>query len=411
MAFDNFFTNLSQPAVDSDYRGIFATSGATNITLSANLSSLSAEGADIVKWVRYRMGEPKIIAEIDNVQIFSAFEESTIEYGATINRYQATNWLSNIYGLNRDFSTQNLTDKLPHNTLDYLMRLAEPFSSEANVGGVQNERKAYCSFASTDQSKNLLTDFTDLDTGDTVSTYITKLSAANIQVRRVYHDPPTTINRYFDPYSAANTLSQEMNYESYSTESVFYIMPIYADVMRAGMLETNDTVRRSSFSYQVIGGAIRLFPQPTSTVRVYIDYTTEMNPYDPDFKNPNIGDPSITGITSIHNIPFTDINFMNINATGKRWVRQYTLALSMETLGRIRRKYASIPIPNGEVNLDGDALVQEGMEKQLALKDELNNDLEKTNNVELMRGDAEMATALQEQFNHIPFPTPFVMMG
>ena len=42
---------------------------------------------------------------------------------------------------------------------------------------------------------------------------------------------------------------------------------------------------------------------------------------------------------------------------------------------------------------------------------ELNNDLEKTNNVELMRGDAEMATALQEQFNHIPFPTPFVMMG
>ena len=34
-------------------------------------------------------------------------------------------------------------------------------------------------------------------------------------------------------------------------------------------------------------------------------------------------------------------------------------------------------------------------------------DLEKTNNVELMRGDAEMATALQDQFSHIPFPTPF----
>jgi hypothetical protein len=83
----------------------------------------------------------------------------------------------------------------------------------------------------------------------------------------------------------------------------------------------------------------------------------------------------------------------------------------METLGRIRRKYASIPIPNGEVNLDGDALVQEGMEKQMALKDELTADLEKVNNVELMRGDAEMAEALQTQFNHIPFPTPFVMMG
>ena len=411
MAFDNFFTTLSQNAVNSDYRGIFSTSASTNITLSANLSSLSAEGAGIVKWVRYRMGEPKIVAEIDNVQIFSAFEESNIEYSATINRHQATIWLSNIYGLNRDFSTQNLTDKLPHNTLDYLMRLGAPFGSESNVGGYQNERKAYCSFASTDQEKNLLTDFTDYESGDSVSTYITSLSAANIQVRTVYHGPPATIYRYYDPYSSANVLSQEMNYESFSSESLFYVMPIYADVLRAGMLETNDIVRRSAFSYNIVGNKIRLYPQPTSTVRVYIDYTTEMDPYDPDFKNPNIGDPSITGISSIHNIPYTDINFMNVNATGKRWIRQYTLAISMETLGRIRRKYASIPIPNGEINMDGDALVQEGLEKQLALKDELTADLEKVNNVEMMRGDAEMAAALQDQFSHIPFSTPFAMMG
>ena len=410
MAFDNFFTTLSQTAVNSDYRGVFATSAST-VSLSANLSSLSAEGADIVKWIRYRMGEPKIVAEIDNVQIFSAFEESNIEYGATINRYQATNWLSNIYGLNRDFSSQNLTDKLPHNTLDYLMRLAAPFASEANVGGYQNERRAYCSFASTDQEKNLLTDFTDVSADTSVLSYITTLSAANIQVRRVYHGPPATVYRYYDPYSSANVLSQEMNYESFSTESLFYVMPIYADVLRAGMLETNDTVRRSSFSYQVVGPKLRLYPQPVNTVRVYIDYTTEMDPDNPDFKNPEIGDPSITGITSIHNVPFTDINFNNINSTGKRWIRQYTLALSMETLGRIRRKYASIPIPNGEVNLDGDALVGEGQEKQMALMDELKSDLEKVNNVELARGDAEMAQSLQDNMGFIPFPTPFAMMG
>ena len=410
MAFDNFFTTLSQTAVNSDYRGVFATSAST-VSLSANLSSLSAEGADIVKWIRYRMGEPKIVAEIDNVQIFSAFEESNIEYGATINRYQATNWLSNIYGLNRDFSSQNLTDKLPHNTLDYLMRLAAPFASEANVGGYQNERRAYCSFASTDQEKNLLTDFTDVSADTSVLSYITTLSAANIQVRRLYHGPPATVYRYYYPYSSANVLSQEMNYESFSTESLFYVMPIYADVLRAGMLETNDTVRRSSFSYQVVGPKLRLYPQPVNTVRVYIDYTTEMDPYNPDFKNPEIGDPSITGITSIHNVPFTDINFNNINSTGKRWIRQYTLALSMETLGRIRRKYASIPIPNGEVNLDGDALVGEGQEKQMALMDELKSDLEKVNNVELARGDAEMAQSLQDNMGFIPFPTPFAMMG
>ena len=47
----------------------------------------------------------------------------------------------------------------------------------------------------------------------------------------------------------------------------------------------------------------------------------------------------------------------------------------------------------------------------LALKDELTGDLEKVNNVELMRGDAEQAAALQDQMGFIPFPTPFAMMG
>ena len=51
------------------------------------------------------------------------------------------------------------------------------------------------------------------------------------------------------------------------------------------------------------------------------------------------------------------------------------------------------------------------MEKQLALKDELQGDLEKVNNVEMMRGDAEQAAALQDQMGFIPFPTPFAMMG
>ena len=85
MAFDNFFSTLSQTAVDSDYRGIFSTSAST-VSLSANLSSLSAEGSDIVKFVRYRMGEPKVVCELDNLQIFAAFEESTIEYSSMINK-------------------------------------------------------------------------------------------------------------------------------------------------------------------------------------------------------------------------------------------------------------------------------------------------------------------------------------
>ena len=410
MAFDNFFTTVSQPATNADYQGIFATS-TSSVSLSANLSSLSAEGADIVTWVRYRMGEPKVVCELDNLQIFSAFEESNIEYSALINKSFATNWLSNLYGLNRYFSTQNLTDKLPHQTLDYLNRLASPYGSEANAGGLQNQRKAYVTFDTNTQDKNLLTDFVDYATGSSVSDYITTLSASNIQVRSVYHGQPASIYRYYDPFSSVNVLAQDFQYESYSTESLFYMMPVYADLLRAGQLETSDYVRKSGYSYGIVGSRFRIYPQPLKSVKVYIDYTTEMDPFNPDFKNPNIGDPSITGISSVHNIPTTDINFMNVNAGGKRWIRQYCLAICMETLGRVRRKFSSIPIPNNEITLDGDALVQEGLEKQQELKDELNATLDKVNNVEMMRGDAELAQAIGDQYATIPFPTPYMSMA
>lgn len=410
MAFNNFFRTISQTAVDADYRGIFATSAST-VTLSADLSSLSAEGADIVKWVRFRMGEPKIVCELENSQIFATFEEACIEYGATINKSFATNWLSNLYGLNRDFSTQNMTNKLPHQTLDYLNRLASPYGAEANAGGLVNQRKAYATYDSDDQDKNLLTEFVDYETSSSVEDYITTVSAGQIQVRTVYHGQPSTVYRYYDPYSSVNVLSQEFQYESFASESLFYIMPVYADLLRAGMLETSDYIRKSGYSYSIVGNRFRLYPQPLKTVKVYIDYSTEMDPFNPDYKNSQIGDPSITGISSIHNVPVTDINYEDINSVGKRWIRQFTLALCMETLGRIRRKFSSIPIPNNEVTLDGDQLVQEGLEKQQELKDDLNGQLDKVNNIEMMRGDAELASAIGDQYATIPFPTPFLSMA
>jgi len=410
LAFANFFTTISQTATNADYQGIFATSAST-VSLSSNLSSLSAEGADIVKWVRYRMGEPKVVCELENLQIFSAFEEANIEYSAIINKSFATNWLSNLYGLNRDFSTQNLTDKLPHQTLDYLNRLAAPYGSEANQGGLQNQRKAYTTFDSNTQSKDLLSDFTDNESGSSVNDYITTLSAGNIAVRNVYHSPPTSIYRYYDPYSSANVMAAEFQAESYSTESLFYMMPVYGDLLRAGQLETSDYVRRSGYSYGIVGSKLTVYPLPLKSVKIYIDYTTEMDPFNPNFKNNTIGDPSITGISSIHNIPTTDINYENVNAGGKRWIRQYALGICMETLGRVRRKFSSIPIPNNEITLDGDALVQEGLEKQQELKDELNATLDKVNNIEMMRGDAELAQAVGDQYATIPFPAPFMSMA
>lgn len=409
MAFDNFFQTLSQTASDSDYTGIFGTTAST-LSLSADLSSLSAEAAEIVTWIRYRLGEPKISVEIDNLQIFASFEEANIEYSSTINRFQAKNWLSNYLGLSRDFNTQDFSNKLPHQTLDYLRRLANPYASEAGVGGVQETRKAYVNHLPGTTDYDLLTDFIDNTTGSGIDDYISSISSARIEVRRVWYSDAATINRFYDPYSSTNILNQEFQYESIPKETFFEIYPIWTDILRAGMLETSDRVRRSNVTYHIAGSRIRLLPSPVAPMRVWIEYTTEMDPFNPPFAGPD-GDPSVDGITSLSNVPFRDLKYEDVNASGKRWIRQMTLAISMEILGRIRRKYSSIPIPNNEVTLDGDALVAEAMDKQTQLRDLLEEELKETDNISLMRQDSEMAQSIEEQYMRVPFASPILFTG
>ena len=374
------------------------------------MGSLSGEGAEIIKWVRYRLGEPKLTVELDNLQIFGAFEEANIEYSSIINRWQAKNWISNFLGLDNDFSTEDFTSKLPHQTLDYLRRLANPYASEAGVGGIQDVRRAYITQTTTGMDYNILTDFIDNDTSSSLQEYCASVGAPRADIRRVWYPEASSIYRYQDPYSSTNILANEFQYESYNMETIFEIYPIWTDILRAGMLETNDRVRRSNITYNIYGDRLRLLPKPNKNLKIWIEYTVEMDPFNPDFSVSG-GDPSTTGISSIANVPFKNITYEEINATGRRWIRQMCLAICMETLGRIRRKFTSIPVPGNEVTLDGDALVAEGIDKAEQLREHLREELKETSNLQLMRDDAEMAQSIEEQYMRVPFPSPVLFFG
>ena len=45
---------------------------------------------------------------------------------------------------------------------------------------------------------------------------------------------------------------------------MFYVLPVFEDVLRAGQMDISNRVRRSNFSYQLIGTKLRLFPRPTA---------------------------------------------------------------------------------------------------------------------------------------------------
>jgi len=79
-----------------------------------------------------------------------------------------------------------------------------------------------------------------------------------------------------------------------------------------------------------------------------------------------------------------------------------TLALSKELLGIIRSKYASMPLPNGEVALDGEALKSEGREEKVQLLEELKEFLESVSLTEKAKAEAEEAEAAQQVLQKSP---------
>lgn len=59
-------------------------------------------------------------------------------------------------------------------------------------------------------------------------------------------------------------------------------------------------------------------------------------------------------------------------------IRRYALAEAMETLGRIRSKYSSLPAADGDVSLDGGDLLSASVDTKMKLDEELGSYLEPT---------------------------------
>ena len=76
--------------------------------------------------------------------------------------------------------------------------------------------------------------------------------------------------------------------------------------------------------------------------------------------------------------------------------------MNKELLGIIRSKYASMPIPGGEVTMDGESLKAEGIVEKTDLLTELKEFLEAVSLSEEARKEQEVAEAQQSVLNKAP---------
>ena len=353
-----------------------------------------SESVEVCKYVARKMGHPVMQLEIPSSSIYACFEEATSDYSTYINNYNMKNWMWNHYG-NSDKVTGSLStgSQNPVNPNGGLsVYLSEQYGELSNVGGdttlhtgsiTLSEKQVY-----------------DIATEASFSS--NSHSTERLEVQTVFNQGPSAITRFYDPF--AGSFEQRNMLDSFglgsSAPAVSYIMrPVYQDISRASAIETNDKIRKSNYSFELVNNQIRIFPLPTSDdigTKVWFNYyvKSERTSLTNTWTENKTTDPS--------NVPYKFITYNEINASGRQWIRRYTLALAKELLGIIRSKYSSMPIPNGDVTLDGEALKAEGREEKANLIEELKEFLESVSLTEKARAEAEEANAQREVLAKAP---------
>ncbi len=360
-------------------------------------SAFQTHADAMIPFVKRKLGDDILSVELTRKQIWTCFEEATFEYSKLINEYTTKSQLSNLLGI----STGSMTGSeslYPRDTLEFLMRKAEPYIAETGVGGSYNTVSGSISLIQNVQDYDIYSSLQDSNGDNIVSN---RSSKGKLRIWEVYHFSPQAAYRFFDTTSAINYLNNEFSFESFTPETAFYVLPVFEDILRAGQMKVSNRVRKSNYSYKIMGTKIRIFPKPTGESPGKLFFRVG---FSTDIHNPPYEDDSITGANSPANVPFGNLTYSNINSMGHQWIRQYTLALSKELLGLVRSKFSSVPISDGDLTLNGSDLVSQGRDDQSSLTENLREMLDTLTYDKLMESDANQAENMQRILKTIPMP-------
>jgi hypothetical protein len=373
---------------------------ATPFGIYDNDTDFKTDAPKTAVWVAKRLGYPIVNIELDNQQIWACFEESVSEYSAQVNQFNLRNNLDILRGQPKGKVANYSQTLVDGSFLPTTVRMSQQYGTLAGVGGSTSIKKAYVNLTASVQLYNLMSGAVDVESGRNFSEIFS--GSSTVDVTRVYHEAVPAITRFFDPYSvgAQGTLNliSELGFGNYSPAAQFLMMPLYEDVMRMQQIEFNDHIRKSAHTFNIVDNKLEIFPIPTGTgmSRVYFEYISR-DEFEHDSQTVQAD-----SLSDYSDIPYDFIQYSNINEVGKQWIRKYTLALTKELLGAIREKYSSVPIPDGEVSLDGAALRAEAQVEKDDLVKQLRENLEEMSRIKVMENKAHESTHQQEMLRKVP---------
>jgi len=342
----------------------------------------------VITFVLRSLGEDILSVELAKKQIWSNFEQATMMFNAVLIEYQAKSNLSSLLGsptgsINSSTGKYdlNLVNNYVQPNFEFLVRQAEPYASEVGYGQSLESYSGSIQLTVGIQDYDLYTDLVD-ESGNRLSSYMGSGSndiRGRMKVFEVYHFAP--IQHVFNSNLASNFIASGMPVESYIPDTRFYVLPLFEDVLRSTMLATAQKVRKSHYTYQLVGSHIRILPIPRNLIPLFNDklwirvgfpssaypgiagtYFSGSTGVSGNLQHAATNSTVVFGVNSPANLPMGFVQYASLNPWSRNWIILYTLALCKELLGLIRGKMKTIPIPGAELTLNGDDLVAQGRE-------------------------------------------------
>ena len=377
--------------------------------------SFLSGAADQVAFTYKKLGGDVLDIELRASNVYANYEEAVLEYSYLVNLHQSKNMLSDVLGQatgtfdqdgNLIDGPENVNLKFPRVMFEYARRVSDGFSFEANVGGTIPIYSASFKLEEGKQDYDLQAIISGSSAtgvgpnGDPVE-FDGVVQDKRVIVKKVFFKTPNAMWRFFGYFGGLNVVGNMNYYGQYTDDSSFELIPSWHNKLQAKAFEDHLWTRLSHYSFELKNNKLRIFPQPDllSTYRyMWVEFSVIPNSWDnpPDYKD------GVDGINNLNTIPFDNIPYENINAIGKQWIRRFALALSKETLGQIRGKFQTIPIPGESVNLNADALLSQAQAEQEALKTELKEIMDQLTYVEMAKQDSEKSEAVNTVQKRVP---------
>jgi hypothetical protein len=397
--------------------------------------AFQVEADAFLRYAQRTLGHTVVSVELARDIYWTNLEAAVVKWSNLINEYEFTSAMTDLIGKPRPLVAPvrpedegNISNKLVNPSTDYFTWKSYAFAVNAALGGDYTPKRGVILTKAGQQVYDLKEDLLDLewfsenptaDLEDAARLWEDPQNEEGFRMRilEVYHwdNSFTTLN--FRPRSAINQFVTDLQQGRQGRFNFQFILPVFDDILRAQHLKQTNKMRRSPFTWRIRGTKFYVYPRPRDgkSLPVFIDVAFVPGVVGNGLEGtqpPSEGDRTTSYtrdgvITNLSNVPYGLFEFSSINSIGREWIREYALALCKISLGNIRGKYGSFPIPSDTLTLNGGDMVSQGQGERDALIASLRerlNELTSSAALERKAGEAENLLKIQ---SHTPPKKPF----